>query len=98
MKEKKFDAAQKHFEKKEVELRKRISFLEKQLEAERKSAEQSKERIESLEKENAQMKEWVDRLLQYTELDKKDIKEACEKDKEIANAMKMLGILKGGLL
>ncbi len=98
MKGKKFDAAQKHFEKKTVELRKRISFLEQQLEVKIKLAEQLKERVESLETENAQLKEWVDRLLKYTELDKKDIKEACEKDKEIANAMKMLGILKGGLL
>lgn len=37
-----------------------------------------------LQEENQQQKEQIDRLLEYTELSKEDIKIACERDKGLA--------------
>ena len=42
------------------------------------------------------MKDWIERLLQYTELSKEDVKKACEKDKAIAGLLDLFGIVKNG--
>lgn len=84
MKGKKFSAAEKHFQEKEVKLRRDIHYWQElaihraehivQLEAALRSANVTIE----------QQRDWIERLLQYTELSKEDIKTACEKDKALA--------------
>lgn len=49
--------------------------------------------------ENDSLKDWVERLLSYTELSKEDIKKVCEQDKKRGEAMtafiSMTNILNG---
>lgn len=93
---KKFDAAQKHFEGKKIELEKQIKALTARVSEQNKTISEQKWQIDALSSENQQLKEWIERLLEYTELSKEDIKAACEKDKKIASAMSVFGLFGGG--
>lgn len=93
---KKFDAAQKHFEGKKIELEKQIKALTARVSEQNKTISEQKGQIDALSSENQQLKEWIERLLEYTELSKEDIKAACEKDKKIASAMSVFGLFGGG--
>lgn len=93
---KKFDAAQKHFERKKIELEKQIKILTARVSEQNKIISEQKGQIDALSSENLQLKEWIERLLEYTELSKEDIKAACEKDKKIASAMSVFGLFGGG--
>lgn len=88
---KKFDAAKKHFEGKRIEYEKQIKRLNTCIREQNEIISEQKEQLNTLLYENQQLKEWVERLLEYTELSKEDIKEACEKDKRIAGAASILG-------
>lgn len=93
---KKFDAAQKHFEGKKIELEKQIKALTACVNEQNKTISEQRGQIDALSSENQQLKEWIERLLEYTELSKEDIKAACEKDKKIASAMSVFGLFGGG--
>lgn len=93
---KKFDAAQKHFEGKKIELEKQIKTLTARVSEQNKTISEQRGQIDALSSENQQLKEWIERLLEYTELSKEDIKAACEKDKKIASAMSVFGLFGGG--
>ena len=93
---KKFDAAQKHFEGKKIELEKQIKALTARVSQQNKTISEQRGQIDALSSENQQLKEWIERLLEYTELSKEDIKAACEKDKKIASAMSVFGLFGGG--
>lgn len=93
---KKFDAAQKHFEGKKIELEKQIKVLTARVSEQNKTISEQRRQIDALSSENQQLKEWIERLLEYTELSKEDIKAACEKDKKIASAMSVFGLFGGG--
>ena len=90
---KNFDAAEKHFEKKRIDYEKRIKNLSVALSESREQTAQYKELYEGLKNENEQLKEWVERLLEYTELSMEDIKQACEKDKKLGEAVGMMSTL-----
>ena len=92
---KKFDAAQKHFEGKKIELEKQIKHLTARVSEQNKVISEQRGQIDALSSENQQLKEWIERLLEYTELSKEDIKAACEKDKKIASAASLFGFLGG---
>lgn len=96
MKGKKFDAAEKHFEKRRTQYEKRIKYLEEQLDYTRKELHDTIAKYDFCKRENEELKDWVERLLQYTELSKEDIKEACEKDKRMGEALSWLSRF-GGL-
>lgn len=87
---KKFDAAEKHFEKKRVQYEKRIKDLNLQLENAHRDTRYFRSQYEFLQRENEELKNWIERLLEYTELSKEDIKAACEKDKRAAEALSWL--------
>jgi chromosome segregation ATPase len=87
---KKFDAAEKHFEKKRVQLDRKIKDLTEQRDNFYKLMNDYKGKFELLERENEELKNWIERLLEYTELTQDDIKAACEKDKQMASAMKWM--------
>ena len=93
---KKFDAAQKHFEGKKIELEKQIKALTARVSEQNKTISEQRGQIDALSSENQQLKEWIERLLEYTELSKEEIKAACEKDKKIASAMSVFGLFGGG--
>lgn len=84
---KKFDAAEKHFLKKEEIYQKRIKELS--AEAARLCAERDNlsAEVQRLTSENEQQKEWIERLLAYAELSKEDIKAVCRQDRERGEAM-----------
>ena len=92
---KKFDAAQKHFEGEKVKYQKQIKCLREKITTQEKVISEQKEKIDSLLAENRQFKDWVERLLEYTELSKEEIKAACEKDVELANAASLFSGLFG---
>lgn len=85
MAKKKFDSAKKHFEKERLKLVDQIkahqSFEHELLE----ENNRLQERVHSLEREKAELKDWVNRLLEYTELSKEDIKKVCDGDKKLIN-------------
>ena len=96
MKGKKFTAAEKHFEKKRIQYEKQIKYLEEQLTYTRKEFRDTIAKYDFCKRENEELKDWVERLLQYTELSKEDIKAACEKDKRMGVALEWLSKF-GGL-
>ena len=93
---KKFDAAQKHFEGEKVKYEKQIKYLREEISTQNKTISEQKAQIDSLSSENRQLKDWVERLLEYTELSKEDIKAACEKDVQLANTASLIGGLFSG--
>lgn len=90
MRGKKFDAAEKHFEKKRLRYEKQIKELCKQAEYNHGEIQHLRSKCELAERENEELKNWVERLLEYTELTKDDIRKACEKDKRMAEAAEWL--------
>ena len=90
---KKFDAAEKHFEKKRQEYENTIKCLNNALKESRQETIKYKTAYENAIGENEQLKSWIERLLEYTELSIEDIKEACEKDKRMGESMKLLNSL-----
>ena len=93
---KKFDAAEKHFAKERERLNKEIKCLKQQVENAHRDTYRFRSQAEFLERENEELKNWIERLLEYTELSKEDIRAACEKDKSMGEAVKWL--TKFGLL
>ena len=87
---KRFDAAEKHFAKERDKYLKCIKSLEQQLENAHNDTRLYRTRSELYERENEELKNWIERLLEYTELSKEDIKAACEKDKRLAEAARWL--------
>ena len=90
MKGKKFTAAEKHFEKKRLQYEKQIKDLNEQLENAHRDTRLFRSRYEMEERENEELRAWVERMLAYTELSKEDIKQACTKDKKMAEAAEWL--------
>lgn len=90
---KNFDAAEKHFEKKRMDYDKRIKSLSIALNESRGQTAQYKKLYDDLKGENEQLKAWVERLLEYTELSVEDIKQACEKDKKLGEVMGMMSAM-----
>ena len=91
---KKIDAAEKHFEKKRVKYEREIRRLTDIVSEQNKIISKNKQQISALETENAQLKDWVERLLENTELSKEDIKAVCEKDKRLGESLKLFEKLK----
>lgn len=93
---KKFGAAEKHFLKKEEAYQKRIKELAAETAQLRTERDSLTAEVQSLTSANEQQKEWIERLLAYTELSKEDIKAVCKSDKErgavIASFVKLMGL------
>jgi len=93
MKGKKFDAHEKHFKKKEIELNRKINYLrEKYTEINNQNIKLVKEN-EELEKENLDIKAKYEKLLEYSKLSDEEIKEAIQRDKSVNQISAFLSIM-----
>lgn len=93
MKGKKFDAVEKHFEKKRLQYVCQIKTLEEQLKKANLEINSLKQKNEEYKHEIELLNDWVERLLEYTELSKEDIKKICEKDKKVVESLMCLSSL-----
>lgn len=84
---KKFDAAEKHFKKKEEDYQRRIKYLEGAVSQLQSDMSRLAGENGTLLAENDSLKDWVERLLSYTELSKEDIRKVCEQDKKRGEAL-----------
>lgn len=78
---KKFDAAEKHFILKEAWYSKRIQTQRESINLLIEEKDKLKLKIQELENDNEKLQDWVERLLDYTDLSQEDIKKVCEQDK-----------------
>lgn len=90
MKGKKFTAAEKHFQEKEAKLRKEMNDWRTVAIERAEEIVELKEELGQAKSTIAQQQDWIERLLQYTELSLDDIKAACEKDKAVAACADLL--------
>lgn len=82
-----FDAAEKYFKTKEEKYRQQIKNLERIITQQQSDIQNLTDKSEALLAENSSLKEWVERLLSYTELSKEDIKTVCERDTKHCEAI-----------
>ncbi|MDD3172193.1 MAG: hypothetical protein PHF63_00765 [Herbinix sp.] len=90
MKGKKFDAAEKHFMEKEARLKKQINSLEARNSELRAALVEKTSENNSLSTKNAELEDWIERLLIYTELNREDIKRICQEDKRKGENINMV--------
>lgn len=87
---KKFDAAEKHFEKKRVEYQKIIEDLHKQLENEIKTNADLRNRCVELEAESRRLDDKVQCMLQLTNMSEQQIEYIIEHDKKMSEAFDVI--------
>lgn len=87
---KKFNAAEKHFLEKENAYRQRIRALEATVHGKDDAIRILTFACSELAGQNLALENQVERLLEYTELSKADIKAACLKDKELVSTLSAL--------
>lgn len=95
---KKFDAAKKHFSELETELRNKYRGIEAHARVLISENEELKKKLSTAEGENEQLRLWVERLLEYTELNKEDIKAACQRDKKAKELVDLVNLMRSGQL
>ena len=83
------------FERERTKLRRQKRELEEQLREKNQIIKSLTDKNSELESVISQKEEWIERLLEYTELTKEDLKAAVEKDKSVAEAAKSLKGLMG---
>lgn len=83
---KKFDAAEKHFEKKCVEWRKQIRELEQQNKENHKRIFDLRDEIEKLQMENKRLREQNEMLMELKDMSKEDVRTLI-KSKESVNRL-----------
>jgi len=83
------------FDRERAKLKKQKREVEEQLRVRDKAIESLMDRISELENVIVQKDEWIERLLEYTELTKEDLKAMIEKDKATAEALKTFNSLIG---
>lgn len=90
MKGKKFEAAEKHFLKKEEQYKKHIKALELEITAKAEKEKTNEALITSLSEQNAMLLEQNKKLLELCKLSEADLKILIEKDKNVAEAARSM--------
>lgn len=85
---KKFNAAEKHFEKKRLQLNRIISSLETELENVRQDNQNLHNRCDELETENGNLKELNQKLLETSNISLEEVKMLIQHEKEMYGAWK----------
>lgn len=83
------------FEKERNKYRKAINELKEKLVNSNKEIHNLKEEVSALQIELRSKNEWIEKLLEYTEMSQEDIKIAVEKDKAVVNTLNLLSLLGG---
>ena len=88
-------AREKHAEERATEYRRKMDTLT----IENRNLKQGKQlltlELDSARAQNRQLTDWVERLLEYTELSLDDIRASVEKDKAMKNAADLLSFMSG---
>lgn len=92
MKGKKFNVAEEYFMKKEITYKKMMNQMEEEIRELKTKLVELDSGCKKLEKENNILSNENSKLLEYTKLDKKDIKVACKKDVELTKLMSGMNI------
>jgi DNA repair exonuclease SbcCD ATPase subunit len=72
-----------------------IKNLQNELSQKNRENLELRKQISNLELERDQLKDWINRLLEYTEMSEEDMKKAIQKDIDLAEAASMMtGLLK----
>ena len=79
MRGKKFDAAEKHFLKKQEIYERKIRYLENQIKELSDKNEEQKDYIDRLELTNKELREMLNQLLEYTKVSEADVKRYVKK-------------------
>ena len=87
MRGKKFDAAEKHFLKKQEIYERKIRYLENQIKELSDKNEEQKDYIDRLELTNKELREMLNQLLEYTKVSESDVKKICEEKAKAADIM-----------
>lgn len=90
MKGKKFDAAEKHFIKKEEQYKKHIKALELEITAKAEKEKSNDALIASLSEQNAMLIAQNKKLMELCKLSEADLKILIEKDKNVAEAARSM--------
>ena len=83
------------FERERTKLQKQKREVEEQLRDRNKTIKSLMDKISELDNVIVQKEQWIERLLEYTELTKEDLKIKIEKDKASAEALKTFNSLMG---
>lgn len=83
------------FERERMKLQRQKREAEEQIRDRDKTIKSLMDKISELENVVVQKDEWIERLLEYTELTKEDLKIKIEKDKASAEALKTFNSLMG---
>lgn len=83
------------FEKERVKFRKKIRELEHEIKSLKLATMQKDTELSMVRNELLQKEDCVRRLLEYTELSEDDMRAIIDKEKSVAEVMKMLGELSG---
>lgn len=83
------------FEKERNKYRKEINELKERLIDSYKETSALQRKVSELEAELQSKNEWIERLLEYTEISQEDIKVAVEKDKAVAQALSIFNMFGG---
>ena len=78
---KKFNAAERHFIEKEKAYKKQIARLNEYIKAQDLEIKRLKALLDEQDYKILTQNDWINRLLEYTELEKSDIRAVCEADK-----------------
>lgn len=76
------------FDKERAKYHKKIRELERELKNKDNKLSEFNERAMIAEQKCDQLQEWIDRLLEYTEMSEEDMKRIIQKDKDTAEAMR----------
>lgn len=83
------------FEREKLKLQKQKRQLEEQLIEKNKTIKSLEDTISELQSTIVEKEDWIERLLEYTELSKEDIEKAVQKDKEMAKTLNSLNAVSG---
>lgn len=78
------------FEKERAKYRQQINELERQIKKAEIEKLEAEEKLRESEQKCEELKDWIDRLLKYTEMSEEDMKKFIEKERQSAEVMEHL--------
>ena len=82
------------FEKERIKYRQEISKLKQELEQKDNIIKELTDSIDTLQQQNAEQEEWIDRLLEYMDMSKEDLQKQNDKFNEFDEFLNLFGIFR----